>query len=85
MKACLQRRIPDGVDIPLNCVQVSGQGDDIIIISISLPPPGSIAIRRFCWLVSSCVREHVLGQISCKRFLIEAWLQWNGALMGNGT
>ena len=29
MKACLQRRIPDGVDIPLNCVQVSGQGDVI--------------------------------------------------------
>ena len=28
---------------------------------ILLPLPGGIAIRRVCWFVRSCVREHVLG------------------------
>jgi len=30
-------------------------------VLLLLPPAGGIAICRVCWLVRSCVREHVLG------------------------
>ena len=35
-----------------------GRGASSIIL---LPPPEGIAIHHVCWLVRSCVREHVLG------------------------